>query len=315
MGGNPGATERGMTAIELLVVVAIIGLLVGLTIPAVQMAREAARRAQCVSNLRQVGIAMNSYHTVHDMFAPDHLMTTAVRSSNRLSGFVFLLPCMDQGSLYDSINMSFSQADSPSKYNAENDTASHTVVGAYLCPSDGEPNHRCSYRFNYGTEPTSGGGFVVGPFGLGILPSAASVPDGLSTTAFLSERIGGSFAKTGFNVPRDLKWADWSGGTVHRYPGDNVYIPFCVTAEVASWGTMSGEFWMYSGMEYTDYNHNGSPNDVRPSCGGTDFGLQPPRSFHPGLVDVLFGDGHVQAVQNSIDPKVWRAMGTSAQGD
>ena len=77
-------------------------------------------------------------------------MTTSVWSSNRLSGFVFLLPYMDQGPVYDSINMAFSQSDAPYKCNPENDTASHTVIGALLCPSDGEPNHRCSYRFNAG---------------------------------------------------------------------------------------------------------------------------------------------------------------------
>ena len=86
------------------------------------------------------------------MFAPDHLMTTAVMSSNRLSGFVFLLPLMDQGPIYDAINMAFSQSDAPFRYNPENGTVAQTVVSAYLCPSDGEPTHRCCYRFNFGGQ-------------------------------------------------------------------------------------------------------------------------------------------------------------------
>jgi len=304
---------RGATAVELAVVVTIIAVLLGLIVPAIQAAREAARRAQCVSNLRQLGIALNSYHSVHDMFAPDHLMTTAIMSSNRLSGFVFLLPHLEQVVLYDAINMSFSQSDAPFKINEENDTVARTVINTYLCPSDGAPGHLCSYRFNFGGQQSvQGAPRVWGPFGLGVLPRSASITDGLSQTVFVSERMGGSFAIDSYNIPRDVKYVQI--GSSH-YPGDVIYIPHCVDSPAEFWKTRVGEYWMFNGMEYTDYNHNGRPNDPRPSCGGTDYGLHPPRSFHPGLVNVLFGDGHVEAVPNSIDQRAWTAMGTFSQGD
>ena len=113
-------------------------------------------------------------------------------------------------------------------------------------------------------------------------------------------------------MPRDIKYV---GSGSKYYPGDLVYIPHCVNSPADFWKTRAGWFWMFNGLEYTDYNHNGTPNDPRPSCGGSNFGLQPPRSFHPGLVGVLFGDGHVQPVLNSIDQRVWMAMGTFSQGD
>jgi len=310
---SSAGARRGATAVELAVVVTIIAVLVGLIVPAIQAAREAARRAQCVSNLRQVAIALNSYHSVHDMFTPDHLMTTRLWSTNRLSGFVFLLPHLEQVALYDAINMSFSQSDDPTKLNQENGTVARTVINTYLCPSDGAAGHRCSYRFNFGgQEKVRGGPIVAGPFGLGVLPRSASITDGLSRTAFLSERMGGSFAKDSVGFPRDVKFVPFAPGF---YPGDDIYIPYCVDSSFGRWKSRSGEFWMYNGMEHTDYNHNGSPNDPRPSCGGTTYGLHPPRSFHTGLVNVLFGDGHVVAVQDSIDRRVWTAMGTPSRGD
>jgi prepilin-type processing-associated H-X9-DG protein/prepilin-type N-terminal cleavage/methylation domain-containing protein len=300
------------TLIEVLVVIFILGLMIALLLPAVQSVREAARRAQCAANLRQIAIALSSYDSAHNMFTPDHLMTTRYYSSNQLSGFVFLLPYFDQVNLYNSINMSFSQTDAPYKLNPENFTASATRLEAYCCPSDGEPKHRCSYRFNVGATAGSGGTHTTGPFALGNLPSAASVTDGLSRTAFVSERIGGTFDQNVGTPPRDIKRVLLAS---RFYPGDDVYIPYCVASNSGGWTSLVGRYWMFNGMENSDYNHNGVPNDPRPSCGFSDLGLHPPRSFHPGLVNVLFGDGHVESVLDSIDRNVWASAGTSSQGD
>jgi prepilin-type processing-associated H-X9-DG protein len=98
-------------------------------------------------------------------------------------------------------------------------------------------------------------------------------------------------------------------------PSDDVYITFCVSTPTAQWKTQAGKYWMYNGMEYTDYNHNGIPNDPRPSCGGTDYGLHPPRSFHPQSVNVLFGDGRVESISNSISRMTWHNLGTRNGSD
>jgi len=308
----PAGIRGGMTAIELLIVVVVIAVLAGLLLAGVQAARESARRLTCISHLRQIGIALSSYDSVHSMFTPDHLMTTRTYSSNQLSGFVFLLPYLDQANLYNSINMSFSQSDAPYKWNPEDSTVSFTRLDVFCCPSDGEPNHRCSYRFNVGGFAGAGGSLATGPFALGKLPRPAAISDGLSRTAFVSERIGGSFNRTLGTPPRDIKRVLLTSGF---YPGDDVYIPYCVESEASGWNPLVGQFWMFNGMENTDYNHNGVPNDPRPSCGFSDGGLHPPRSFHPGLVNVLYGDGRVEPVLDSIDHKVWASSGTSSQGD
>jgi len=94
---NTSSRERlGLTLIEVIVVCVVIGLLLALLLPAVQSARATARRIQCISNLRQLGIAETNYSSIHGMFTPDHLLTKRTWSTNRLSGFVFLLPYLEQ---------------------------------------------------------------------------------------------------------------------------------------------------------------------------------------------------------------------------
>jgi prepilin-type N-terminal cleavage/methylation domain-containing protein/prepilin-type processing-associated H-X9-DG protein len=309
--------DRGFTLIEVLVVVGIIGLLAALLIPAVQAVREAARRAQCQSNLRQIGLALQNYASEHGMFTPVELTNRwGVANVSEYSGLLFILPALEQNALFNSVNTSFAGIDTASFPVIENRTARNTRIGVFLCPSDAEMNHSNSYRFNcgrFGVKPLGSDG----PFSIGVLPRPAAITDGLSRTAFVSERIGGTFGTGASHLVRDIKYP---GRLTVLVVSDAQFIPLCLSAEPELWQVESGRYWLYIGYANTFYNHNGSPNDRRPSCGTGalgDFnvGLHPPRSYHGGGVEVLFGDGHVEWVPDGIDPRIWIALGTHASGD
>ncbi len=324
--GSSASTLRrcAYTLIEMVVVIAIIGLLLALTLPAVQSAREAARRGQCAANLRQIGAAMHSYYSIHIMFPPSQLLTGRDWSGNEMSEHTFILPQLEQQPLFSSINMAFNSLEADYAPSLENHTARNTRLAIFLCPSDGESYHLNSYRFNRGRLVAANNRSFDGPFSIFVRPSEASITDGLSNTAFVSERIGGSFLSSfGTGWPRDVK--RWSGagiiGGVIR--SDDQYIPGCLEAEPIQWFTTSGRYWFYTGFDNCHYNHNGTPNDPRPSCGAGPnspdsvnfIGLHPPRSYHPGGVNVLMGDGRVQVVTNSIQRQVWVSLGTYNAGD
>ena len=308
---EPARDRRAFTLIELLVAVSIIGVLTAILLPAVQAAREASRRATCAANLRQIGIAMSTYESAHGMFPPAQLRTATGGAAFGLSGHVFLLPHIEQQAVYSAINMDFTRWDTANSPMVENRTARSTRLGVYLCPGDGEPEHLNSYRFNRGRFGVRPGPYPFdGPFSFGVLPRPASITDGLARTAFMSERLGGSFMADAHDPSRDIRVAPGS------ISSDDQFIPICLSAGSVYWFYTSGRYWTYTGTFYTDYNHNGKPNDPRPSCnGGIDAGLHPPRSHHPGIVNVLFGDGHLEGIQDGIDQKVWLALGTHDSGD
>lgn len=313
-----GFPARAFTLIELLVVISVIGVLVGLLLPAVQAARESGRRVQCIANLKQIGVAMNTYHSLHRMFPSSQLLTGRNWTANCMSELSYVLPQLDMQPLFSSINMSFANTESPEFPSLQNRTARRTNVGLFLCPSDPSGHGRNSYRFNRGRFGMRAGGPFDGPFSLLVLPSDATVKDGLTNTAFVSERVIGTFAGGAPDPARDVKAAIDLGQTL--ITSDAQFIPLCLASRPDRWLRICGRYWMYSGFLFTHYNHNGTPNDQRPSCGwntvrDVNLGLQPPRSRHPGGVNVLFGDGRATFITDSVSPAVWTALGTYGAGD
>lgn len=314
---GPASHRRGLTLIELLVSIAIIGVLFGLLLTAVQTVRETARRAQCVSNLRQLGIAMNAYHSLHNMFPSSVLMNSRHYSTNCLSELVFLLPHVEAIPLYNSINMAFADLEFADVPSMENRTARNTRVALFLCPSDPEPHHMNSYRFNRGRFHVSGSMPYDGPFSIGVFPSASTVKDGLAHTAFVSERIGGSFIDDSHDSRSDVRVPIGMSAVI---TSDSTFIPFCLSTSEHGWMVQSGRYWFYAGFSYSHYNHNGVPNDPRPTCSSGPVGnwgtggLAPPRAYHGG-VHILLGDGHVNRIESTVLPRVWEALGTHDGGD
>lgn len=137
--------KRGFTLIELLVVIAIIAVLIALLLPAVQQAREAARRTQCKNNLKQLGLALHNYHDTNLVFPPAYINAVAAPANDvNVSGIaVKLLPYIDQGPLYNLYNSSVPVTDQPGNYDPVACAANRTVVGtqlaAWKCPSSSAP--------------------------------------------------------------------------------------------------------------------------------------------------------------------------------
>lgn len=311
--------RSAFTITELLICLSVIGLLLSLVLISVQSARETARRLRCAANLRQIGIAMNSYCYIHNMFPPSQITNGKNWSSNYMSELCFLLPQIEERALFDSINMCFSNLESPDYPILENRTARNTPVELFLCPSDPRSDGLNSYRFNRGRFDVSGSGLPYdGPFSIGVLPSQVSVSDGLTNTAFVSERVIGTFGNGIGEGFRDIKYPTIITGLA--FSSDKQFIPFCLDSRPESWLRVSGRYWLYSGFAYTHYNHNGLPNDRRPSCGwglikDAGIGLHPPRSYHARGVNVLFGDGHVSFVTGTVSEAIWIALGTYDSGD
>ena len=332
--------RSGFTLIELLVVIAIIGVLIALLLPAVQAAREAARRGQCTNNLKQIGLAMHNYHTSIGALPWGH----GYFGWNDWSSFAMLLPYMELNNLYNRINFANTGLASypgdgsvPTAGYAPNTTVFLAKIGTLLCPSDNDRLTTCYGELNYcgnsGNAPesffdnnhdgASNGLFFSIATGTKTI-SFADVQDGLSQTAAFAERIRGIGNNT--NVYDPLK----PSSTQVLLPlsatgnnGDNVpqvYYQLCRTLSPVAptaLGTSTvganGAYWFDGHPENGMYNHVMTPNTWTCSNGNVnDAGAFPPTSRHPGGVNILFGDGSVKFVKESINTKPWWAIGTRA---
>jgi prepilin-type N-terminal cleavage/methylation domain-containing protein/prepilin-type processing-associated H-X9-DG protein len=223
--------REGFTLIELLVVIAIIGVLVGLLLPAVQAAREAARRMQCSNNLKQIGIALHNYHSAYDSFPPGALFgrrADGTTGNNRdFSAHVRLLGFSEQPALYNAANFALACFNDPAYGDWANSTTTTTQLNLFLCPSSHRPswNHQGSgamfnnarapgntYFASLGSTMEFAGQQAGGPpNGLfeyvgdkGRSHGIAEITDGTSNTIAFGEWRVGSGNKNLVTIPTDI---------------------------------------------------------------------------------------------------------------
>ncbi|WZO97532.1 DUF1559 domain-containing protein [Isosphaeraceae bacterium EP7] len=319
---------RGFTLIELLVVISIIAVLIGLLLPAVQSAREAARRAQCVNNLKQIGLSLHNYLSVHNTFAPFSVLPRT-RTAQPWSALARILPFMEQTNLANLINWD-SDYEFPSK-----PTVAAIRVAAFMCPSEINDRPRptatltyypSNYAFNSGTwffyDPASDRE-GDGAFAPNRAFAPAAISDGLSNT------LGAAETKAYQPNLWDTKVPATTGTAAPTTPATlNTYL---------SGGTFDSNGhteWIEGDIHETGFTTTFTPNTKVPYTSGglvydVDFtsmrdgesinlptyGAITSRSFHPGGLNGMMMDGSVRFFKSTINQAVWRGLGTRAGGE
>lgn len=322
-------TRRGFTVIELLVVVAIIGILAGLLLPAISQARESARRAACLNNLRQIQLGTQHYELFFKVLPAAlvtktfHPVTHLPQTLSDISVQARLLPHLDAKNLFLKINFDVRHSDPSNAF------ARKTRVGVFCCPSDPAsqiPQHiggQINYVGNSGsvilyTRMHSNATSVAslpdhdGIFFQDSFLSTAEIRDGLSNTVAFSERLTGDFDNE-FATPETDTLAT---GT---YPADadealrdcNAIDPTNVSYQ--GYSNIGGP-WLRGYHSTTTYYHVSTPNGR--SC------MFPPgrimttaNSKHRGGVNVTMADGSTRLISDAIDIAVWRAIGTRSNSE
>jgi prepilin-type N-terminal cleavage/methylation domain-containing protein/prepilin-type processing-associated H-X9-DG protein len=345
--------RRGFTLIELLVVIAIIAVLIALLLPAVQAAREAARRAQCLNNLKQIGIAVHTYHDQQGSFPMAGVSLTEggwrgwAWNNNGMTWRQLILPNMEQNPIYNSINFSLHLAGNI----AERSTVLATTFTSFLCPSDGDSST--------GFAP-----FNCGCSGLGAcpLPDSWPLPNVTITNYAMSHGDNYTALTAGDGPPLNI-WETappiaagqtrrgWSGlwgtsgifditgetGTM-RGMGDyrtNQTTTIAGVTDGTSNTLLAGEvlpaqnanteFWTITGATAgttIPLNYDTS-HMAAGACFGSnkdtqsrwDYYAHGFKSKHPGGGNFLFCDGSVKFLKNSINPLTYNAIGSRNGGE
>ena len=333
-------TGRGFTLIELLVVIAIIAVLIALLLPAVQQAREAARRSQCQNNLKQLGIAIHNFHDVRGKLPASGRPNDA--STVRIGSLVYLLPFVEQTVLWNKYDQSVNWG------HANNLPVTSVKLNAFLCPSSPGGDVHDHNPDGYTAGSPWAGIVAVSDYGasLGVDPSLpavaaaltppvvvrgsasttstaqnptngfmpknakvtfASVTDGLSNTIAVFESAGRPYLyRTGTRVSGDLTQKRVNAGGWCRASTDILFNGTNAAGTAAPGTSINKTNGIDVGGQ--SYGATGYASPV-----GTE-GSSLPYSFHTGVLNTLFGDGSVRNVTESIDIGVISALVTRDQG-
>lgn len=327
--------KRGFTLVELLVVIAIIGILVGLLLPAVQAAREAARRMQCSNNMKQLGLSLFNYESAYKKFPSRMYGTTGtsgttvaannstntLHNSGRVCGFVALLPFFEQNNMASNIDAgNLAAGVQPGGPRGDQSWAPWNTVPATLrCPSDGGINptaKHMSYAMSVGDQVIglNNGGANRGMFGRMFWRTIGQITDGTSNTVGISELLchgptgnGGQngFAASANGVRITMAYANNIAGL-----GASPILCRGVQAgQYFAAGTIvygrRGTNWTDGPAAYCAFNTVGAPNSAACAESGT-WGDQnnmvlPASSNHTGGVNAAMCDGSVRFFSNAID--------------
>jgi len=348
-------SRRAFTLIELLVVIAIIAVLIALLLPAVQAAREAARRAQCVNNLKQLGLAAHNYLSSNNCFP----LANIVNQFNNPQGWNVswgdsILSQMEQTAMYNALNFNLAMTD------ASNNTVTYSFIAAYMCPSEsvqarpGSPWAPFNYAANNGGPgtismwsgvivPSGNNGWYSNSNNQGAV-GTESITDGTSNTAMWSEHLFGlndvgtnngnlvarsdpKAVRAMFNPPGapTMKRDDTANGPKNalafaqacaNIPGTTVSAG---TRNVGTHWALGAAAWIPN-VSYTHVNAPNTPRCTYPGSEDTNWWCgtmcsAAPTSNHSGGVNVCFADGSVKFIKNTIALQTWWALGTRNQGE
>lgn len=335
--------SAGFTLIELLVVIAIIAILIALLLPAVQQAREAARRTQCRNNLKQMGLALHNYHDVYQMFPRGNYFSqtggVTIEEGNPYRGrsiHMMLLPYIDASPLYNTLNFSLA-SDA-----GVNGTACRQVIPGFLCPSDfGTDNSAVGGGNNYvgsaGPSVYWGSHTVmnteanqIGVFNTRVSVGVRDITDGTSNTIAMSEQIiarpDGVATSVNSRAGTKRGGAIGSGAQTFMSVADQTtFANSCIAASVGyvDDGGPEGVRWTNGIANQTIFNTISGPNSTLPNCvnacttcTATDnMGMWAARSRHTGGVHVLLADGSVKFVSDNVDNTTWQRAGARSDGN